>query len=96
MTQRPTEADAGTDDADHATAGCRRSDRGVPRPPVGAPPQWTFPQPPRGRLGNGLEVVSYDVPGQYVISVRAGRAHAAGARAAGARGDRHDHGPHAR
>ena len=69
MTLRPTEADAGRHRpaapaaADAATAGCRvrRSAR-----------RRSGPSPPAapGPLGNGLEVVSYDVPGQYVVSVR--------------------------
>ncbi len=69
MTLRPTVAEAST--AAHAApAPADAATSGVPRPPVGAPPQWSFPQAARGRLGNGLEVVSYDVPGQYVVSVR--------------------------
>jgi predicted Zn-dependent peptidase len=41
-----------------------------PRPIVGPPTQWTFPTPTRTTLENGLGIVSYDVPGQYVASVR--------------------------
>ena len=40
------------------------------RPGVSAPEPWSFPQAQRGELANGLGVVSYDIPGQYVISVR--------------------------
>jgi predicted Zn-dependent peptidase len=36
---------------------------------VGAPEPWSFPDAQRSSLANGLGVVSYDIPGQYVISV---------------------------
>jgi predicted Zn-dependent peptidase len=39
------------------------------RPEVGAPEPWSFPAAQRCVLANGLGVVSYDIPGQYVISV---------------------------
>jgi predicted Zn-dependent peptidase len=39
------------------------------RPEVGAPEPWAFPEAQRSELANGLAVVSYDTPGQYVISV---------------------------
>jgi len=39
------------------------------RPEVTAPEPWVFPAAQRSQLGNGLSVVSYDIPGQYVISV---------------------------
>jgi zinc protease len=69
MTLRPTEVEPGT--AAHADpADAEAGTAGVPRPPVAAPQPWTFPPAARGRLRNGLEVVSYDVPGQYVVSVR--------------------------
>ena len=42
----------------------------VERPEVSAPEPWSFPEPQRAQLANGLNVVSYDIPGQYVISVR--------------------------
>jgi len=42
----------------------------VERPAVAAPEPWSFPVAHRAALANGLEVVSYDIPGQYVISVR--------------------------
>jgi Predicted Zn-dependent peptidases len=42
----------------------------VERPEVSAPEPWAFPQAQRAELANGLGVVSYDIPGQYVISVR--------------------------
>ena len=42
----------------------------VERPEVSAPEPWSFPEPQRAGLANGLGVVSYDIPGQYVISVR--------------------------
>jgi zinc protease len=42
----------------------------VDRPEVSAPEPWTFPEARRTALSNGLGVLSYDIPGQYVISVR--------------------------
>jgi predicted Zn-dependent peptidase len=39
------------------------------RPEVGSPEPWSFPDAQRSVLANGLNVVSYDIPGQYVISV---------------------------
>ncbi len=43
----------------------------VPRPAVAPPEPWAFPVPRTSRLDNGLTVLGYDVPGQYVVSVRA-------------------------
>ena len=94
-----------THSSDRAGAGHRRlrpvtdvvpdaGDGGVPRPEVAAPESWAFPEAARGRLGNGLEVVSYDIPGQYVISVRLAVPVPLVSRAARPRGHRHDHGPH--
>jgi predicted Zn-dependent peptidase len=40
------------------------------RPEVSPPEPWTFPGAQTDRLTNGLGVVSYDMPGQYVISIR--------------------------
>ena len=42
----------------------------IERPPVSAPEPWSFPEAQQAALANGLDVVSYDIPGQYVISVR--------------------------
>jgi predicted Zn-dependent peptidase len=42
----------------------------IQRPEVSAPEPWSFPEAQRSGLANGLGVVSYDIPGQYVISVR--------------------------
>lgn len=42
----------------------------VERPLVSAPGPWSFPEAHRAALPNGLGVVSYDIPGQYVISLR--------------------------
>jgi zinc protease len=41
----------------------------IARPPVSPPEPWSFPDAQRTELANGLGVVSYDIPGQYVISV---------------------------
>jgi predicted Zn-dependent peptidase len=49
----------------------RRLDDGTPpEPPVQPPAAWRFPTPARHLLSNGIELVAYDIPGQYVISVR--------------------------
>ena len=40
------------------------------RPEVSAPEPWSFPEAHTALLANGLGVVTYDIPGQYVISVR--------------------------
>jgi zinc protease len=42
----------------------------VERPEVRAAEPWSFPEARRSELSNGLGVVIYDIPGQYVISVR--------------------------
>ena len=42
----------------------------LPRPAVEPAQPYTFPEAERRTLANGLEVVVYDVPGQYVHSVR--------------------------
>ncbi|MEP7159666.1 MAG: pitrilysin family protein [Dermatophilaceae bacterium] len=41
-----------------------------PRPPVRPAPPWAFPEPGEVRLGNGLRILSYDTPGQHILSVR--------------------------
>jgi zinc protease len=42
---------------------------GIPRPSVSPPGPWAFPHPASDRtLDNGLRVLVYDVPGQYVVS----------------------------
>lgn len=40
------------------------------RPAVSPPGRWAFPEPVTSRLDNGLGVLAYDIPGQYVVSVR--------------------------
>jgi predicted Zn-dependent peptidase len=42
----------------------------IARPEVSPPEPWSFPEAHTSQLANGLGVVSYDIPGQYVISVR--------------------------
>ena len=42
----------------------------IERPVVSPPEPWSFPVAQQAALANGLGVVSYDIPGQYVISVR--------------------------
>ncbi len=49
--------------------GATVQDSVVERPEVRAPEPWSFPEAQRSVLANGLGVVSYDIPGQYVISV---------------------------
>lgn len=40
------------------------------RPEVTPPGRWEFPLPQTRRLDNGLTVHAYDIPGQYVVSIR--------------------------
>ena len=40
------------------------------RPPVLPPGPWSFPEPSRHRLDNGIELLAFDSPGQYVVSLR--------------------------
>lgn len=42
----------------------------VVRPTVTPPVRWDFPAAATHDLANGLHLVTYDVPGQYVVSVR--------------------------
>jgi zinc protease len=42
----------------------------VPRPDVAPPEAWAFPLPDESVTDNGIRLLSYAVPGQYVISVR--------------------------
>lgn len=44
----------------------------VARPPVAPPEPWSFPTATTHELPNGLRLLTYDVPGQYVVSVRLG------------------------
>ena len=39
-----------------------------PRPEIAPPKPWSFPTPSRQALDNGLEVISYRLPGQHVVS----------------------------
>lgn len=39
-----------------------------PRPRVQPPKPWSFPRPQRRWLDNGLEVITYQLPGQHVVS----------------------------
>ena len=39
-----------------------------PRPSLGAPGTWAFPTAQRTQLDNGLTVLSYALPGQYVVA----------------------------
>lgn len=41
------------------------------RPVIGPPADWNFPSARSFTLANGMQAVVHDVPGQYVISVRA-------------------------
>ena len=50
--------------------GITQQESAIERPEVSAPEPWSFPEAQRAGLANGLGVVSYDIPGQYVISVR--------------------------
>lgn len=42
----------------------------VERPGVRPPGPWRFIEPTETRLANGIRLLAYDVPGQYVVSVR--------------------------
>ncbi|NNM45811.1 M16 family metallopeptidase [Knoellia koreensis] len=42
----------------------------VPRPDVTPPGPWEFATPREHTLDNGLRLLTYDIPGQYVVSVR--------------------------
>jgi predicted Zn-dependent peptidase len=44
----------------------------VARPLVAPPAPWDFPEATTHDLPNGLHLLTYDVPGQYVLSVRLG------------------------
>ena len=44
----------------------------VARPVVAPPEPWSFPEGQEHDLPNGLRLITYDVPGQYVLSVRLG------------------------
>jgi predicted Zn-dependent peptidase len=44
----------------------------IARPDVAPPEPWDFPAASTHDLPNGLHLVTYDVPGQYVLSVRLG------------------------
>lgn len=39
-----------------------------PQPPIGAPGQWSFPLPSTSTLSNGIELLTFDQPGQHVIA----------------------------
>lgn len=42
------------------------------RPVVAPPPDWSFPEGRASELPNGLTLLTYDIPGQYVLSLRLG------------------------
>ena len=39
-----------------------------PQPPLGPPRAWGFPAPERGRLSNGIDTLTYRLPGQHVVA----------------------------
>lgn len=39
-----------------------------PRPEIAEPRPWSFPTPDHTSLGNGLELITYRLPGQHVVS----------------------------
>lgn len=56
--------------SDSTVAQPRAAGAGPARPRVAPPGPWSFPDPDADwTLGNGMRVLVYDVPGQYVISV---------------------------
>lgn len=44
--------------------------RVLERPCVEPPPAWSFPEPERHRLPNGMDLLTVDLPGQHVLSLR--------------------------
>ncbi len=38
------------------------------QPPISPPGEWHFPTPEHATLGNGIQVITYQLPGQYVIA----------------------------
>ena len=40
----------------------------LPRPAIAPAAVWAFPAPRRGRLSNGIELMTFELPGQHVIS----------------------------
>lgn len=38
------------------------------QPPVAPPGRWNFPTPVAGRLSNGIETLTYHLPGQHVVA----------------------------
>ncbi|HEX8508278.1 MAG TPA: pitrilysin family protein [Propionibacteriaceae bacterium] len=40
----------------------------APQPPIGPPAHWSFPTPTSATLSNGIEVLTYHLPGQYAIA----------------------------
>ena len=47
-----------------------QSDSFPAQPAVRPPGPWSFPTPGRATLGNGMRVLTFQLPGQYVISAR--------------------------
>ncbi|MGC5584268.1 M16 family metallopeptidase [Ornithinimicrobium sp. W1679] len=46
------------------------SSRVTARPPVGPPVPWSFPEPSLVDLSNGMRLLTVDLPGQHVLSLR--------------------------
>ena len=63
----PPSADLSADDTPSADL---LADDTPARPDVQPPGVWRFATPERHTLSNGIELLTYDIPGQYVISVR--------------------------
>ncbi len=42
-----------------------------PQPAIAPPGVWSFPEPRRHQLANGIDVVVFDLPGQHVVSAHA-------------------------
>ena len=40
----------------------------LPRPAIAPAVVWAFPAPQRAQLGNGIDLMTFDLPGQHVIS----------------------------
>ena len=40
----------------------------LPRPAIAPAAVWAFPAPRRDRLSNGIELLTFELPGQHVVS----------------------------
>lgn len=62
----------GQTDRGAAVEGAPGGDGAASRPEVAEPAAWSFPEPDRAVLANGLAVQAFDMPGQHVLSIQLG------------------------